>query len=119
VICKPPAVLNNGVARFFGLISCSLYLCHEYAAHGLWPFLFRQAHRLPSFVGMLLQIALAVATATCLHFAIERPFLRLKDRFHPRLSRVPSASHNGVVRRERRWSTAGASPVRELDRSTR
>jgi len=91
VICKPPAVLNNGAARFFGLISYSLYLCHEYAAHVLWPFLFGPAHRLPSFVGMSLQIALAVATATCLHFAIERPFLRLKDRFHPRLSRVPSA----------------------------
>jgi hypothetical protein len=28
-------------------------------------------------------------------------------------------SQNGVVRREGRWSTAGASPARELDRSTR
>jgi peptidoglycan/LPS O-acetylase OafA/YrhL len=38
-------------------------------------------------VGVTLQILLAIAGATLLHYAIERPFLRLKDRFHPRRAR--------------------------------
>jgi peptidoglycan/LPS O-acetylase OafA/YrhL len=91
VICKPPRLLNNGVARFLGVISYSLYLCHEYTASVLWPYLFGSAHRLPSFVGLPLQMLLAIAAATVLHFAVERPFLRLKDHFHPRSSRVPAS----------------------------
>jgi len=89
-ICKSPRLLNNGVARFLGAISYSLYLCHEYTANILWPFLFGDAHRFLSFVGISLQIVLAITVATALHFAIERPFLRIKDRFHPRSSCVPT-----------------------------
>ena len=84
VVCKPPFWLNNAVTRFLGLISYSLYLCHEYTAEVLWPRLFGPAHSLPAAVGISLQIFLAIAGATILYFAIERPFLRLKDRFHTR-----------------------------------
>jgi peptidoglycan/LPS O-acetylase OafA/YrhL len=83
-VCKPPRALNNAVVRFLGVISYSLYLCHEYASSVLWPMLFGPAHRLPSYVGMPLEILFAIAIATLLHYAVERPFLRLKGRFHPR-----------------------------------
>jgi peptidoglycan/LPS O-acetylase OafA/YrhL len=83
VVCKPPRVLNNEVARFMGKISYSLYLCHEYSANVIWPLLFGPAHRLPGLVGLPLQIMLAITVATGLHYAIERPFLLLKNRFHP------------------------------------
>jgi peptidoglycan/LPS O-acetylase OafA/YrhL len=39
-------------------------------------------------VGIPLEILFAIAGATLLHYAIERPFLRLKDRFHPRRARL-------------------------------
>ncbi len=52
--------------------------------------------------------------------------IQLLGRVHPRFqggvvdtANALRISQNGVVRRERRWSTAGANPVRELDRSTR
>jgi len=86
-ICKPPRLLNNGVARFLGVISYSLYLCHEYTANVLWPWLFGSfgsLHRLPGCLGVPLELLFAIACASALHYAVERPFLRLKDRFHPR-----------------------------------
>jgi len=86
-ICEPPRLLNNGVARFLGVISYSLYLCHEYTANVLWPWLFGafgSLHRLPSYLGVPLEILFAVIGASVLHCAIERPFLRLKGRFHSR-----------------------------------
>ena len=83
-VCKPPRAINNAVVRFLGVISYSLYLCHEYTSSVLWPMLFGPAHRLPSYVGMPLEILFAIAIATLLHYAVERPFLRLKGRFHPR-----------------------------------
>lgn len=93
VISKPPRLLNNGIARYLGLISYSLYLCHEYTADVLWPFLFGPAQRLPKFAGIPLQILLAIAVSSILHFAIERPFLRLKDRFHPRAVVATASAH--------------------------
>jgi peptidoglycan/LPS O-acetylase OafA/YrhL len=91
VISKPPRLLNNGIARYLGVISYSLYLCHGYTADVVWPFLFGPADRLPKFVGISLEIALAIAGASVLHFAIERPFLRLKERFHPHAAPVAVA----------------------------
>ena len=91
VVCKPPRILNNPITQYLGLISYSLYLCHEYTSNVLWPQLFGQAHSLPPAVGVTLQILLAIAGATLLHYAIERPFLRLKDRFHPRRAQLSAA----------------------------
>ena len=88
VVCKPPRLLNNPITQYLGLISYSLYLCHEYTSNVVWPRLFGQAHRLPPLLGITLEILLAIAGATLLHYAIERPFLRLKDRFHPRRARL-------------------------------
>jgi peptidoglycan/LPS O-acetylase OafA/YrhL len=89
VICRPPRILNNAVARFLGAISYSLYLCHEYTAHELWPRLFGSPQRLPAYLGLPLEMGLAVAAAIALHYAVERPFLRLKDRLHPRGMAAP------------------------------
>jgi peptidoglycan/LPS O-acetylase OafA/YrhL len=69
------------------VISYSLYLCYEYTSNVVWPRLFSQSHRLTSWVGITLQILLAIVGATLLHYAIERSFLRWKDRFHPRRAR--------------------------------
>jgi len=82
VICRPPAVLNNPIARYFGAISYSLYLCHDYARDILWPRICANCHIQSFFFIFVLQLALAIALASLLHLAVERPFLRLKDRFH-------------------------------------
>ncbi len=82
VICRPPAVLNNPIARYFGAISYSLYLCHDYARDVLWPRVCGTCHIQSFFFMFVLQLAMAIALASVLHLTVERPFLRLKDRFH-------------------------------------
>ena len=82
-IANPPLLLNNPITRYLGNISYSLYLIHEYTASVLWPHLVHPIHRFPTYLGITLEILLATAAATLLHYAIEQPFLRLKDRFHP------------------------------------
>lgn len=82
VICRPPALLNHPAARYFGAISYSLYLSHDYARDILWPRLLGSVH-IPNFTLLFAsQFLLAIILASALHFAIERPFLRLKARFH-------------------------------------
>jgi peptidoglycan/LPS O-acetylase OafA/YrhL len=81
-ISRPSAILNHRVARYLGAISYSLYLCHGYARDVLWPRITGSTHLHDSFVIFVAQLALAIAVASVLHFAIERPFLLLKNRFH-------------------------------------
>ncbi len=117
VIGRPPAVLNNPVARYFGAISYSLYLCHDYAREVLWPRVLGGYHIDSFFCVFLLQLVLAIVLASILHFTIERPFLRLKDRFHSKgrkrtssnevgLSYLPD-SRGGVARSGNRTSYGG------------
>ncbi|MGB7727459.1 MAG: acyltransferase [Candidatus Acidiferrum sp.] len=85
VICRPPALLNHPLARYFGAISYSLYLSHDYAREILLPILLKALHitHLPNFALLLAsQFLLAIVLASALHYAIERPFLHLKARFH-------------------------------------
>ena len=80
VICGQVALLNCAVARYFGKISYSLYLCHVYTANVIWPRLFvhvAQHFSLP--LSLALQLAIAIGFASVLHFTIERPFLRIKN----------------------------------------
>ena len=80
-ICHPSRLLNNPVVRYLGLISYSLYLCHGYSLDYLWPVLGgRHIHN--SVLVFIAKIALAISSASVLHFTVERPMLRLKDRFH-------------------------------------
>jgi peptidoglycan/LPS O-acetylase OafA/YrhL len=82
VICRPVAILNNRVARFFGEISYSLYLCHGYAREIMWQRVLGRFFPQHSAIAFLLQLATAIALASLLHFIIEKPFLRLKSRLH-------------------------------------
>jgi len=79
-VCNPGPLLNNPVAKYFGAISYSLYLSHPYARKILWPrlFGFLDGHNAFLFASQLL---VAIGVASILHFTVERPFLRLKDRF--------------------------------------
>lgn len=87
VICRPPKLLNNPVIEYLGAVSYALYLSHVYVREVLWRALFPQAHlSLPA--ALLTQLTLALAFATLLHFAVERPFLRLKGR-HSRTPQSP------------------------------
>ncbi len=88
VVCRPPALLNHPIARYFGAISYSLYLCHTYARDVLWHWV-SGGLRIHSFALVLIcQLAVAIALASMLHFTVERPFLGLKDRFHGRQERA-------------------------------
>lgn len=79
VVCRPAALLNSAVARYFGRISYALYLCHAYTSTVIWPRLhvhFLRHVSLP--LSLTAQIAIATVFASMLHFGVERPFLRTK-----------------------------------------
>jgi peptidoglycan/LPS O-acetylase OafA/YrhL len=79
VIAKPPQILNNPVAKFFGDISYSLYLFH-----GLVIYLLNKVHFTQWRYQILAMVCLSILAATASYYCVERPFLKLKDRLHPR-----------------------------------
>lgn len=81
-VIRAPWVLNNAVIKYLGLISYSLYLCHPFVQQVIWSPLFGQVHFPRWSLQLASKVAVALVAATVLHYAIERPFLRLKDRFH-------------------------------------
>jgi peptidoglycan/LPS O-acetylase OafA/YrhL len=85
VICRPPVLLNNAVTRYLGSISYSLYLIHGYAHGVLWPPLSALVGTSAMLPVLAMQVGLALGTASLLHFGVERPFLRWKDRLHRRV----------------------------------
>jgi peptidoglycan/LPS O-acetylase OafA/YrhL len=80
VICRPTTFLNSRIIRYFGAISYSLYLCHGYARDSLWQRTFGNVHFSHWSLALVSQLAVAIALASVLHFSVERPFLRLKNR---------------------------------------
>jgi peptidoglycan/LPS O-acetylase OafA/YrhL len=96
VVCRPNAILNNPIARYFGAISYSLYLCHVYARDVVWQWLMGQGIFGQRILGTLqsrsflfalaTQLTIAIALASVLHFLVERPFLRLKSRLQKKQS---------------------------------
>jgi peptidoglycan/LPS O-acetylase OafA/YrhL len=77
VIARPPRILNNKVASYFGRISYSLYLYNGLIVYLTWRFSF-----LHGFARVALNMIGAIAAASLSYHFIERPFLRLKNRFH-------------------------------------
>ena len=90
VVSRPGAILNNLVAKYFGAISYSLYLCHEYARNIVWQKVFGEVHWHNSAFILISQLFTAIALASVLHFSIERPFLRLKGRFGSNAKALPA-----------------------------
>jgi peptidoglycan/LPS O-acetylase OafA/YrhL len=84
VLCRPPSILNNRIVRYLGLISYSLYLTHMYASTVVWPMLFQSMMGQSVVIALFSKVAVAIAVASAAHFAVERPFLRVKDRLHRR-----------------------------------
>jgi len=82
VICRPPSILNNRVARYLGAISYSLYLCHNLSNVAVWDPLLGRVHFHSPFTAIASQLAFSIAVASALYWLIERPFLALKNRFH-------------------------------------
>jgi peptidoglycan/LPS O-acetylase OafA/YrhL len=97
VISRPSPILNNRVARYLGTISYSLYLCHGYARDVLWPRIMGSAGFHDSIFVFVARLALTMAVASILHFAIELPFLRLKNHFH-RKSQTTIQAPTSVLR---------------------
>jgi peptidoglycan/LPS O-acetylase OafA/YrhL len=79
LVAKPPRILNNPVAAFFGKISYSLYLSHLFVIY-LMDFVHFGRARWE--IGA--KVAASILAATAIYFLIERPFLQWKDRLHSR-----------------------------------
>jgi peptidoglycan/LPS O-acetylase OafA/YrhL len=77
VIARPPRILNNSVASFFGKISYSLYLFNP-----LTVYLVGRISWLHGVARMLVSLVGAILAAILSYYLIERPFLRIKDRSH-------------------------------------
>ena len=77
VIARPPRVLNNKASSFFGKISYSLYLFNP-----LVVYFVGRISGLHGFGRAAVGMIAAVLAAICSYYFIERPFLRMKDRFH-------------------------------------
>lgn len=88
-ICRPTYILNNPVAKYLGAISYSLYLSHGYARDVVWSWLFANTNLHNAALLFVFQFAVSIAVASLLHFLVERPFLKLKDRFHKK-SKAPA-----------------------------
>jgi peptidoglycan/LPS O-acetylase OafA/YrhL len=86
LVAKPPRILNNPVAGFFGKISYSLYLSHMFV---IYLIDFVHFGRTRWEIGAKVLASIAVATAV--YFLIERPFLRWKDRLHTKKAALASA----------------------------
>jgi peptidoglycan/LPS O-acetylase OafA/YrhL len=80
-VSRPGAFLNNLVSRYLGEISYSLYLSHSAARELLWPYISSIIHIPGGILTFTVQMLVAIVTASILHYAIEQPFLRFKDRF--------------------------------------
>jgi peptidoglycan/LPS O-acetylase OafA/YrhL len=92
VIARPPRILNNKVASYFGRISYSLYLYNGLIVYfsGRFAFLHGFARVAVNIVGSILAAALSY------HF-IERPFLRLKEKFHRTGLSAPASAQPGAL----------------------
>ena len=77
VIAHPPRILNNKVASFFGKISYSLYLFN-----GLVIYFTAKLSFLHGFAQVAFTTIGCILAATLSYYFIEKPFLRMKDRFH-------------------------------------
>jgi peptidoglycan/LPS O-acetylase OafA/YrhL len=79
LVAKPPRILNNPLAEFFGKISYSLYLSHLFVIY-----LLDGVHFSRTRWEIGAKVLASIAAATAIYFLVERPFLRWKDRVHSR-----------------------------------
>ncbi|HTZ60822.1 MAG TPA: acyltransferase [Acidobacteriaceae bacterium] len=87
VIARPPRVLNNRVASFFGRISYSLYLYNV-----LVTYFVSKIPLLNGFARVATSMIASILAATLSYYFIEKPFLRMKDRFHGAARPAPATT---------------------------
>lgn len=89
VVCRPAALLNSAVARYFGRISYALYLCHVYTSAVIWPRLCFHIHHQFAFV---IDSAYCNRNGICIHAAFRggAPIPSNQDRSATWTSPTPS-----------------------------
>ena len=87
VIAQPPRILNNKVASFFGKISYSLYLFNSLVVYFVGRLSF-----LHGFARVAIIMIGAILAATLSYYFVEKPFLRMKDKFHRTARPVPAST---------------------------
>jgi peptidoglycan/LPS O-acetylase OafA/YrhL len=82
-------ILEARIPKFYGLISYALYIIHLPVA--LWVDRFTDLSRFGAPIGLsrnmvdfVVVAAVSTVLATFSYYAVERPFLRLKDRLKDR-----------------------------------
>ena len=86
-------------AAFLATIAYSVYLSHKLMIH--WTLTFGAAHALPgtSLAGYLLMLFAILAGGAALFFAVERPFLQMRQRWVKRPSSAAFAQAHAEARR--------------------
>jgi peptidoglycan/LPS O-acetylase OafA/YrhL len=82
---KTQRFLNNKVLVFLGKISYGIYLVHPFVITALYikaePLLVKNNYNAATFIPVaLISIAAVILVATCMHYWIELPFIRLGKR---------------------------------------
>jgi peptidoglycan/LPS O-acetylase OafA/YrhL len=80
------AWLNVAPVRFLGRISYSIYLYQQITLQPVRKYL----HGSPVFFQLVIALAVVVLVASTSYYLIEKPFLRLRDRFRPYPPSLPS-----------------------------
>jgi peptidoglycan/LPS O-acetylase OafA/YrhL len=80
-------------AAFLATVAYSVYLSHKLIIH--WTLTFGAAHSIAetSVTGYLLMISSILVVGSALFFAVERPFLQMRQRY---VKRPPDASRKGL-----------------------
>lgn len=87
---------SAAITRWIATLSYSIYLTHKQLIHLTHQFLQPYGIDKDSYTALFISIVVATLGGLLLHFAVERPFLRLRDRVLARRRKASPATSSNV-----------------------